>query len=71
MPDLLPGITCFCAEPKFEAAAKCVAACGSIASGAATQRENLCKDPQAALSALAAKFGGGKFTSGSQLRAFD
>jgi len=62
MPDLVPGITCLCADAKVTATVKCSSACGGFAGKITGNWENTCKDPKAAMdrvSAAIAKFGQG------------
>jgi len=64
LPDLVPGITCLCADAKVSATVKCSSACGGFAAKITGNWDNTCKDPKAAMdrvSAAIAKFGqGGK-----------
>jgi len=62
LPDLVPGITCLCADPKIAATVKCSSSCGGFAAKVTGNWDNTCKDPKAAMdrvSAMIAKFGQG------------
>ena len=63
LPDILPALSCGCKDAKVDAAIKCVAGCGGLASEITAQKNNLCKDPKAVvdqMNALIASFTGGQ-----------
>jgi hypothetical protein len=61
--DLVPAITCICADAKVSETIKCQASCGSLAGLIPSLKDRACKDPKALADqagGLLAKFTGGK-----------